>query len=93
MMRHWREREFERHLSPATVRYGLGVLGVLRHASAALSRSRRRSRRALLALAGRRKGRFRWLPFAGGWTRIAISRRRRARRSRRSGRTTAGGSQ
>ena len=24
MMRHWREREFERHLSPATVRYGIG---------------------------------------------------------------------
>ena len=24
MMRHWREREFERHLSPATYRYGLG---------------------------------------------------------------------
>ena len=25
MMRHWREREFERHLSPATVRSGLGL--------------------------------------------------------------------
>ena len=25
MMRHWREREFERHLSPAAARYGLGV--------------------------------------------------------------------
>src|SRR6202040_114778 len=24
MMRHWREREFERHLSPATMRYGIG---------------------------------------------------------------------
>ena len=24
MMRHWREREFERHLSPAPLRYGLG---------------------------------------------------------------------
>ena len=24
MMRHWREREFERHLSPAPMRYGLG---------------------------------------------------------------------
>ena len=27
LMRHWREREFERHLSPATVRTGLGVWG------------------------------------------------------------------
>ena len=25
MMRHWREREFERHLSPAAARYGLGI--------------------------------------------------------------------
>jgi L-lactate dehydrogenase complex protein LldF len=25
MMRHWREREFERHLSPAATRYGIGV--------------------------------------------------------------------
>src|SRR5215831_9936229 len=29
MMRHWREREFERHLSPATVRSGLAVWGYL----------------------------------------------------------------
>src|SRR5215212_11214334 len=27
MMRHWREREFERHLTPATVRSGLGLWG------------------------------------------------------------------
>ena len=25
LMRHWREREFERHLTPATVRSGLGL--------------------------------------------------------------------
>ncbi len=29
LMRHWREREFERHLSPATVRTGLSVWGYL----------------------------------------------------------------
>ena len=29
LMRHWREREFERHLSPATVRTGLAVWGYL----------------------------------------------------------------
>jgi L-lactate dehydrogenase complex protein LldF len=67
MMRSWRDREFERHLSPATVRSGLGfwaffakrprLYGV---ATSLFSR--------LLALVGRRKGRFRWLPFATGWT-------------------------
>ena len=29
LMRHWREREFERHLSPATVRTGLAAWGFL----------------------------------------------------------------
>ena len=33
MMRHWREREFERHLSPATFRYGLAS-GPFRQAAA-----------------------------------------------------------
>ena len=37
MMRHWREREFERHLSPAAVRSGARRLGVLRQAPDALS--------------------------------------------------------
>ena len=32
LMRHWREREFERHLTPATVRSGLQALGLLRQA-------------------------------------------------------------
>ena len=36
LMRSWREREFERHLSPATVRGGLALWALLRHASAAL---------------------------------------------------------
>ena len=51
LMRHWREREFERHLSPATVRCGLARLGLLREAAAALSRSRRGSRCAALGAA------------------------------------------
>ena len=68
LMRHWREREFERHLSPATLRSGLRLWAFFARrpslygfATAALAR--------LLRLAGRRHGRFRWLPFAGGWTR------------------------
>jgi L-lactate dehydrogenase complex protein LldF len=68
MMRSWREREFEQHLSPATVRAGLSVWGFfakrprlygLATSVAAL----------LLAFAGRRRGRFSWLPLASGWTR------------------------
>ena len=56
MMRDWREREFERHLSPAPLRYGL-----YRFATELAARA--------LHLAGRSKGRFAWLPLAGGWTR------------------------
>ena len=68
MMRSWREREFERHLSPLTVRTGLGLWGFFVRrprlyglATALMAR--------LLALIGRRHGRFGWLPLASGWTR------------------------
>ena len=67
MMRHWREREFERHLSPATYRYGLGALGVLRQAAAALP-LRHRDRHARARQPRPAQGRFRRLPLAGGWT-------------------------
>ena len=43
MMRAWREREFERHLSPATVRSGLAFWACVRQAAAALSTGRPRS--------------------------------------------------
>src|SRR5215467_1016864 len=68
MMRSWREREFERHLAPATVRSGLAfwaffvkrpILYGLATAIAAF----------VLGWAGRRRGRFAWLPLARGWTR------------------------
>lgn len=67
MMRHWREREFERGLNPATQRYGLGLW-------AAIARRPRLYRLAtsiaipLLSLFGGRRRRFSWLPLAGGWT-------------------------
>jgi L-lactate dehydrogenase complex protein LldF len=67
LMRHWREREFERHLTPATVRSGLALWAffarrprLYRFATGAAMRT--------LALFGRDRGRFRSLPFAGGWT-------------------------
>ena len=45
MMRHWREREFERHLSPAPIALRPRLLGVLRPAAGALP-FRHRPRRA-----------------------------------------------
>jgi L-lactate dehydrogenase complex protein LldF len=67
MMRSWREREFEQHLSPAAARSGLALWGFFAKrprlygfATAVVAR--------LLAVAGRARGRFSWLPLASGWT-------------------------
>ena len=68
MMRHWREREFERRLSPAPMRYGLGFWAFFASRPALYRMATGLAARAL-HLAGRNKGRFASLPFAGGWTR------------------------
>jgi L-lactate dehydrogenase complex protein LldF len=68
MMRHWREREFERHLSPATVRFGLGFWAFLARRPR-LYRFATRLAARLLGHLGQRRGSFRRLPLAGGWTR------------------------
>ena len=67
MMRHWREREFERHLSPATYRTGLGVWAFLAKRPRLYQFATGIAMRVLGNL-GHRKGRFRRLPLAGGWT-------------------------
>ena len=67
LMRHWREREFERHLSPATVRGGLGVWSFFATRPRLYRAATGLAMRALHLL-GRTKGRFRSLPLAGGWT-------------------------
>lgn len=67
LMRHWREREFERHLTPATVRSGLKLWGFFAKRPA-LYRLATRVAMSTLAFAGRNKGRFAWLPLAKGWT-------------------------
>jgi len=67
MMRHWREREFERHLSPAPARYGLGVWAFFAERPTLYRFATDLAMRAM-TLAGRSKGRFSWLPLAGGWT-------------------------
>ena len=67
MMRHWREREFERHLQPTTYRTGLGLWAFMAKRPRLYQFATSFAMRALGNL-GARKGRFRWLPLAGGWT-------------------------
>ena len=67
MMRHWREREFERRLSPAPLRYGLGFWAFFARRPTLYRLATDLAARAM-HLAGRRKGRFSWAPLAGGWT-------------------------
>ena len=67
LMRHWREREFERHLTPPVVRANLALWAwFARHPS--VYRLATRAAARAMALASRGRGAFRRLPFAGGWT-------------------------
>ncbi|TAD87825.1 MAG: iron-sulfur cluster-binding protein [Alphaproteobacteria bacterium] len=68
MMRHWRERQFDRGLTPATVRSGLGVWAFFAQRPG-LYRLAARVGAAVLGRLGRSRGRFTSLPLAGGWTR------------------------
>ena len=67
LMRHWREREFERHLSPATVRSGLKAWAFMATRPRLYRFATNVAVRAL-ALAGRSRGRFAKLPLASSWT-------------------------
>lgn len=67
LMRHWREREFERHLQPAAMRYGLGFWAYFAKRPALYRAATALAARLLRLFGG--KGRFRALPLAGGWTR------------------------
>jgi L-lactate dehydrogenase complex protein LldF len=67
MMRFWREREFERHLSPATVRAGLKFWAFFARRPWLYGIATDVAARTL-AFLGRANGRFRWLPLARGWT-------------------------
>jgi len=67
LMRHWREQEFERRLNPAAVRAGLRLWAALARRPALYRPAMRLAMAGLGKLAGRR-GRFRSLPLAGGWT-------------------------
>jgi L-lactate dehydrogenase complex protein LldF len=69
MMRHWREREYAKKLSPPAYRSGLAAWAwmarrpALSHAFAGLARRAR-------GWAGGRRGGFRTLRLASGWTRV-----------------------
>ncbi len=67
LMRHWREREFERHLTPAIARANLGLWAWFARRPA-LYRLATRAAAVGLGLMGGKRGRFTKLPFAGSWT-------------------------
>ena len=67
MMRHWREREFERALNPAAARYGLKAWAFLARRPA-LYQAVTATGMRLLSLLGGRKRRLSWLPLGGSWT-------------------------
>ena len=69
MMRHWREREFERRLSPPAYRSGLRLWAWLATRPALYHAFSSVASRVLGALGGGR-GRFRHLPLAQGWTAV-----------------------
>ena len=67
LMRHWREVQFDRKLNPPTARQGLRLWAFAAKHPALYHLGARTAMR-LLGLLGRRRGRFRSLPLAGGWT-------------------------
>jgi L-lactate dehydrogenase complex protein LldF len=69
LMRHWREREFERHLTPWTARQGLALWAWFARRPR-LYRGVAQIANRMLAMCGRAEGRYRTLPLAGGWTRF-----------------------
>ena len=69
LMRHWREREFERHLTPGAMRQGLALWSFVARRPALYRRLTALANR-VLALFGRAEGRYRAMPLAGGWTRF-----------------------
>ena len=67
LMRHWREREFERHLTPPTMRRNLGLWAWFARRPA-LYRLATRGAIGALSLLARGRGGFTRLPFSGNWT-------------------------
>ena len=66
MMRNWREREFEKHLTPFTIRRGLGVWAWFAQRPKFYQRVTALASRLLKWRAGS-KGRMKSVPLADGW--------------------------
>ena len=67
MLRAWRERQFQRKGNSTAARWGLGLWAWLAKRPR-LYRAVTGPMMTALAILGRRKGRFRRMPLAGGWT-------------------------
>ena len=70
MMRHWREREFAARLAPPALRAGASRSGRSWRGGRRSIAPPQRSPRGRWAAMGQKRGRFRRLPLAGGWTRV-----------------------
>ncbi len=68
MMRHWREKEFEKHLTPGGIRTGLKLWAFAVKRPKLYQLGTRIAARVLGNL-GRAKGRMTSVPLASGWTR------------------------
>jgi L-lactate dehydrogenase complex protein LldF len=66
LMRHWREEQFRRQLTPPTARKGLALWAFFARRPALYRLATGTAMRALGWMGG--AGRFRKLPLAGGWT-------------------------
>jgi L-lactate dehydrogenase complex protein LldF len=67
MMRHWREREFESHLSPGSARVGLGLWAFFARRPKLYQMAAGVQMR-MLSWMGRKRGRLSSVPLAKGWT-------------------------
>ena len=66
LLRHWREKEFEKHLTPGAVRWGLGIWAFFAKRPKLYQFGTGIAARLLHGMG--RKGRFTSLPLAQGWT-------------------------
>jgi L-lactate dehydrogenase complex protein LldF len=69
MMRHWRERQFAERRAPMVYRSGLRLWAMLAQRPA-LYHALAEIAGRVLGWVGKGRGRFRALPFAGGWTSV-----------------------
>lgn len=67
LMRHWREDEFSKHLTPKAARWGIGGWAFFAKRPV-LYRQLSKISNTALRLMGGKKGRISKIPLAGGWT-------------------------